>query len=119
MSISVTPSGASASSTALTIAAGARSGFAAAFRSQRVVRARLALIELGFDERQIAGARQRVIHERSGQQLAAAVIQAEFAQRLSQPLRNPAVDLSVHDHVIDDRADVVHAPIADHARLAG
>ena len=38
---------------------------------------------------------------------------------LSQSLCDTAVDLSFHDHRIDDRADIVHAPIADNARFAG
>jgi hypothetical protein len=57
ISMAVMPSGLSASSTALTIAAGAAIAPASP-------QPRLALVELGSDERQIAGARQRVIHER-------------------------------------------------------
>jgi hypothetical protein len=97
---------------------GNRSRFAAAFRAQRVVGAWLALVEFGFDQRQISGAGQRVVQELPGQDLAAAIVEAQLAQRLAQALGDAAVNLSVDDHRVDHGADVVDAPITGHGRLA-
>src|SRR5450759_4106624 len=60
-----------------------RAGFAAALDPERVVRARR---DFGADleRRQVVGARQRVVHQGAGQQLAAlAIIDAAFKQRLT------------------------------------
>ena len=84
-----------------------RAGFAATLRAERIVRARR---DLGrhLERRQIVGARQRVVHEAAGQQLAGLrVVDAVLDQRLADALREPAMDLALDDHRIDDVAEVV------------
>ena len=83
-------------------------GLAATFDAERIVRAR-GHFGGDFERRQIVGARHRVIHVGAGDQLAGlAVVDAAFEQRLTDPLRKPAVHLAFDDHGIDDIAEVVH-----------
>src|SRR5581483_12070641 len=49
----------------------------------------------------------------------AIVICGALAERLSQPLHHPAVQLPVHDHRIDHRADVVDGPVTQDLDGAG
>src|SRR5262249_60031374 len=91
----------------------------AALRPERIVRARLALVAFGDEQRQIVGARHRVVHERAADDLAAAVVGATLEQRLADALGEAAVDLALDDHRIDDGADVVDAPETDDLDAAG
>src|SRR6266576_715907 len=81
-------------------------GLAAAFDAERVRRAfrhRHADLERGH----VVRARHAIIHERAGHELAVLVIDRAFEQRLADPLRDPAVDLTLDDHRIDEDAEIV------------
>ena len=65
--------------------------------------------------RGVVGARHRVVEERRRDELAARVVHARLAERLTRALRHGAVQLALDDHRVDDRADVVHRPVADDA----
>src|SRR3954470_24576522 len=71
------------------------------------------------DIRQIAGARQLVIHEGAGEQLPVLVENDALHQRLPDALRDAAVDLSFDEERIDDGAEVVDADVALDADDAG
>src|SRR5882757_77691 len=58
-------------------------GFAAALGAERIVRAGLALVALRDEVGQVVGAGDRIVHERSRDELAAAVIGAALEQRLA------------------------------------
>src|SRR5258706_2577754 len=63
-----------------------RAGFAAALHAQRIVRAgRFARVDLEI--RQVGGARDAVVHERAGRELARGVVLAAFGERLADALR--------------------------------
>ena len=79
----------------------------------------LAFIALGPERRHIVGARNGVIHERPAHGLPASVIGASLEKRLPDPLGEPAVDLGLDDHRIDDGADIVHRPKSDDFGAAG
>src|SRR5260221_2951257 len=68
---------------------------AAAFGAERVMCARLALVELGDEERQVAGARQRIIHERGGEQLSVLAYCAP-AERPGAYMRESTSQQSLH-----------------------
>jgi len=121
ISRSVMPREASASSAALITAAGApmAPAFPAALGAERVVGAGLAFVALGDERRQIVRARHRIVHERPADRLAAAIIGATLQQRLADALGEPAVDLGLDDHRVDDGADVVDAPKPDDLDAAG
>src|ERR1700733_15777357 len=71
-----------------------RSGLAGAFGSQRVMRARLTLIQLRFDKRKIRRPRQCIVHEGAGQKLPLHVVDASFREGLPQSLRDSTVELT-------------------------
>ncbi len=84
-----------------------RTRLAAAFRTDRVVRAGR---DLGRDRerRQIVRARQRIVHQAAGQQLPALrIVDAVLEQGLPDALRKTAVHLPLDDHRIDDVAEIV------------
>ena len=83
-----------------------RAGFAAALDAERVGRA-FGHRRLDGEGRQIVGARHRVVHQRSGDELAVAIIDRAFQQRLADALRDAAVHLARDDHRIDDDAEVI------------
>ena len=61
----------------------------------------------------MVGARHRVIHERSGQRLAARrIVDAVFHHGLAQALRDAAMRLPVKDHRVDRAPYVVDPRIA-------
>ena len=47
------------------------------------------------------------------------VVDAVLEHRLAEALRDAAMDLAVHDHRIDDGADVVDRPVADELDAPG
>ena len=57
--------------------------------------------------RNVFRARQRIIHERAGDRLAALVVADFFHQRLADALRHAAMQLARDDHRIDDGAEIV------------
>src|SRR4029453_13790284 len=65
-----------------------------------------------LEERQLVRLRDAVVHKRTGNELAAVVILGALPQRLCDALCDPAVQLAVHDHWVDDIADVVHRDVA-------
>src|SRR5262249_54218345 len=93
--------------------------FPAALGAERIVGAGLALVAFGDEQRQIVGARHRVVHERAADELAAAIVGATLEQRLADALGKAAVNLALDDHRIDDGADVVDAPEPDDLDAAG
>ena len=89
-----------------------------AFRSHRIMRTRLGFVEFANEREQVIGARQSVVHERARQQLPAiGIVQAMLMQGLADPLCNTAVQLTLDDHRIDHRPEVVHRPIADNGHF--
>jgi hypothetical protein len=64
------------------------------------------------DRRQVICAGHAIIHERTGEELSARrVIDAVLAERLADPLRNTAMDLTLHDHRVQHHADIVDGSI--------
>ena len=120
----LTPSGFSASTTALTIAGrrADRAGLAAALHAERVVRAQRH-VRSRRRRTAVVGARHRVVLVRAGQQLAGLlVVDAALEQRLADALGEAAMDLALDDHRVDDAAEVVDGGEADrprHARSRG
>src|SRR5216683_2771773 len=96
-----------------------RAGFAAALGAQRIGTARRGFIERDLDRWNIVGARQAVILIARGQQLSLGVVGHALVQRLSNALRDAAVDLPRHQHRIDGDADVVDRGVAHHTADAG
>src|SRR5262245_14922615 len=99
MSRSVTPRGASASSTALTTAAGEPMEPASPqplAPSGLWVQGWLSSHSVTNGGR--SSARHRVVHERAADELAAAVVGATLEQRLADALGEAAVDLALDDH---------------------
>ncbi len=90
-------------------AAGA-AGFAAAFGAQRIGFCGHWMIA-DFHQRNVLGTRQRVVHERASDGLAATVIADAFHQRLADALGYAAMQLAGHQHRIDDRAKIIDAGI--------
>ena len=84
------------------------------------MRARCAGGRLHGEVGQVSGAWHRVVHVRTGQELAAlGVVDALFEHRLTQTLANAAMYLAFHDHRVDHVAEVIHSGELDHVRLAG
>src|SRR6185437_12111759 len=97
-----------------------RARFAAAFDTERVVRAGRPGGELDVESRQIVGARQGVIGEAAREELSVLVVATPFEQRLPDALSDAAVYLTFDDHWIDDVAEIVAGaePVHPHrARL--
>ena len=78
------------------------------------------LVPSGFDfagegwspiciSRHVFRARQRVVHERAGDRLAAGVVADFLHQRLADALRDAAMQLAFDDHRVDDGAEIVDA----------
>ena len=88
-------------------------GFAGAFYSQRIGRRRHRIV-LDHHRAKVVRPRHGVIHERAGEHLAGVVIGFVFHQHLAHALGDAAHDLALDQHRIDDGADVVDHPIADH-----
>ena len=65
-----------------------------------------------FHQRNVFGARHRVIHERAGDRLAAVVVADFLHQRLADALRDAAMQLAGDDHRVDDGAEIVDAGVA-------
>jgi hypothetical protein len=57
-------------------------------------------------------ARHGVVHERTRQQLRILVVDDRFAQHLPEALNDAAMDLSLHQHRVDEAPDVVHDRVA-------
>src|SRR5713101_3986894 len=96
-----------------------RTGFAAALGAQRIGAARRGFIERDLDRWNIVGARQAVILIARGQQLSLGVVGHALVQRLSNALRDAAVNLPRHQHRIDGDADVVDRGVANDLADAG
>src|SRR5207245_5172178 len=72
-------------------------------------------LDRGFDVR---GARQRVIHERAGDELAFLVVARALHQALADALHHAAVHLALGHERVQHRAEVVHRAVAHHLYLA-
>src|SRR6202171_3475239 len=94
-------------------------GFAAALGAQRVGAARRGLIERDLDRRNIVSTRQAVILIARGQQLPLGIVGDALVQRLTNALRDAAVNLSRHQRRIDGDADVVDGGVAHDLADAG
>ena len=94
-------------------------GLAAALHAERVGEARYHG-EVPGEERQIVGARQRVVHERAGQQLPARlVVDRVLGERLADPLRDGAVALALHQERVENAPEIVDRGVADDAHGPG
>ncbi|TPW17065.1 MAG: hypothetical protein FD126_3736, partial [Elusimicrobia bacterium] len=71
-----------------------------------------------LEHRQVAGLRRGVLHEASRQELARLVVHDLFPQGLGDSLGDPAVELPLEEHGVDDRSHVVHADEALQPDLA-
>ena len=69
--------------------------------------------------RHIVGARHAVVHVGAGEELAAVVIDRTLEQRLADALRQPAMDLALDDHRVDDVAEIVDRDEAQDVDDAG
>ena len=83
-------------------------GFADALGAERIDRRRRDR-GVQLEAREVGGARQRVVHERAGQQLPVVVVDGLLDHRLADALRQPAVNLPLDDQRIDQVARVVTA----------
>src|SRR3989304_3044145 len=117
-----TPKGASASTTALTMAGGPgdAAGLARALGAERVARrGRRGLVE--DRDGHVGGAGHGVVHQRPAQELAVGVVDDLLQERLAHALAEAAVELPLPEERVDDGAAVVHpekALEADPPRLA-
>src|SRR5436309_14454058 len=92
--------------------AGDGAAFADTFGAQWVCRAGDGA-EIDADRRQHVGARDAVIQEGAGQQLAAvAVVDDVLDQRLAGALGDAALDLALRQKRVDDSADIVDDRVA-------
>ena len=73
----------------------------------------------GIEERKIIGAWHGVVHERSGQRLAArGVVVALLHQRLARTLHDAAMHLAVNNHRVDCFAHIINGGILHHFQRA-
>src|SRR3954468_7963654 len=99
--------------------AGDGAGLADALRTDRVARGLVHGVA-GVEVRQVGRGGHEVVHEAAGGEVAVGVVDGLLEQRLGDALGQPAVDLTLDDQRVDDRADVVHAGVLadlDHAGL--
>src|SRR2546428_2764746 len=68
---------------------------------------RAMLDQLHFDRRQVVGARDRVIHERAGQELASVIVDHGLHQPSTDTLGGAPVELPLDDHRVDGASRVV------------
>src|SRR6266478_3630251 len=74
----------------------------------------------GLVHRQHVGPGQRVVHQAAGHQLSRLfVVDGPFPEGLRNALGDASVDHPVHDHGVDDVADVVHGDVAKDLHVAG
>ncbi len=94
-------------------------GLARALGAERVGGAgELVVVEL--DRAEIVGARQGIVHEAAGDQLAGRrVVDRVLEQRLADALRDAAMDLTRRHHRIEERAEIVDRHEALDLDLAG
>ena len=76
-------------------------------------------MKIHIQRRKIVRARQTIVHQRSRDQLTVIVIGNPFQQDLSDSLRYPAMDLTMHDERVDDGSDVVDGAIGNDVHLSG
>ena len=60
-----------------------------------------------------------VVHQLAGDQLAVLVVDGLLVERLAQALHDAAVHLAIHEHRVDDVADIVHRHVAFDVHLPG
>ena len=96
-----------------------RPGLARALEAERVGAARHDIVG-ELDRRQVVGARQAVIGQRAGHELARFGIEnAMFEHRLAYPLRDAALHLAAQQQRVDDRAEIVDDEIAQDLDMPG
>ena len=71
------------------------------------------------EARRVRGVGQGVVHEGAGHQLPVLVICGRLHQRLADALHDAAVRLALHQHRVDQHAEVVDHVIAHHRGDAG
>ena len=87
-------------------------GIGGALESERIVLGRNIVLRRG-EVGKIAGAWQRIVHERAGQELAVAgIVHDPLEQRLAGAGGDAAVNLAVDDGRIDDGAEIVDRDVA-------
>ena len=95
-----------------------RAGFADTFRAERVDRCRCDRA-VQLEAREVDRARKRVVHERPGDELTVRVVDRLLDHGLADPLREPAVNLSLHDQRVDQMPGIVHGHEFQQRRFAG
>src|SRR6266851_2877050 len=93
-------------------------GLAATFDAERI-RLRRYRMEDRDEIRRIDRAREAVIHERAGEELALRVVERALQHRLADPLHHSAVDLPLDQQRIDDGAKIIDGKIFHHLDMAG
>src|SRR5581483_12309443 len=68
--------------------------------------------------RHILAMRQRVIHQRGGEQLPVLVVLKAFEERPAKPLRDATVNLALNLGRIDGSAHILYRDVIEHAHLA-
>ena len=61
-----------------------------------------------LERRHLVGARQRIVHEGAGEELARVVVDQRLAERAAEALGDAAVELALDDHRVDRPPAVVH-----------
>ena len=93
-------------------------GFADALDAERVGGRRHAEKRVA-DRRHVGGARHGVVHERTGDELPAVVVNDLLHQRLAEALRHRAMELALDDHVVEHIAAIVDRGVGDDVHVAG
>src|SRR5580704_1736306 len=86
--------------------------------AERVERRRRVLVEDAHC-RDVAGGRQRVIHQRAAQQLAVRIIGDRLAQDAAKPLSGAAHDLALDQHRVDDDTTIMRNGVLLDTHTAG
>ncbi len=76
-------------------------------------------MEIHAQRRKIVRAWQAIVHQRSRDQLTVIVIGNPFEQDLPDSLRDPAMDLTVHNERVNDGSHVVDGAIGNDVYLPG
>src|SRR5262247_4534038 len=93
-------------------------GLTDAFRPQRI-EGRRGYRLVRHEERQVLGARNRVVHERAGHQLALWIVDDLLEERLGDALGDAAVHLAVDQERAHPGAAVVHRDVAPQVDAPG
>ena len=92
---------------------GERAALARALDAERIERrGRDHVVDL--ERGHVVGARQRVVHQRAGEELTGGVVDHLLEESVADAVRHAAVDLALDDDRVDHGAAVVHRDVAEH-----